>query len=122
MAIPAMRLALSINCTSLSLGLRTSRKYIPKVPSTRPSCDMIGLDQPASSPADTGLPLKFTKFGSERKSGTKKLCRRETASLHGPPLGPTAAPSVAVRYDSGRFGAAAYRKCKPSSSTKKIEH
>src|ERR1700690_398459 len=33
-----------------------------------------------------------------------------------------AVPSVAIRYDSGRFGAAAYRKCKPSFSTRKIEH
>src|SRR5271154_4993247 len=42
--------------------------------------------------------------------------------LHGPPLGPMAAPSVCLRYDSGKFGAAAYRRCRPSFSTRKIEH
>ena len=47
---------------------------------------------------------------------------RKMAMLHGPPLGPTVVPSVSVRYDSGRLGAAAYRKCRPSFSTRKIEH
>src|SRR5580692_140888 len=31
-------------------------------------------------------------------------------------------PSVAARYASGRFGAAPYCKCNPSSSSRKIEH
>src|SRR5690242_16601210 len=55
-------------------------------------------------------------------SETKTGLPRKAAAPHDPTLGPMHTPSVAARYASGRFAAAAYRRCEPSSSSRKIEH
>src|SRR6267143_2364597 len=53
---------------------------------------------------------------------TKTDSRRQAAAPHDPTLGPMHTPSVAALYASGRFAATPYRRCKPSSSRRKIEH
>src|ERR1700691_277331 len=83
---------------------------------------MIGLDQAARKPAAAAASLNFAQFGSERMSEEKIGCRRNAALPHDPTFGPMSIPSVAARYGSGKFGAAAYRKRRPSSSSRKIEH
>src|SRR5271154_5255833 len=83
---------------------------------------MIGLDQAARRPAAAAASLNFAQFESERMSEAKIGCRRNAALPHDPTFGPMTIPSVAARYGSGRFGAAAYRKRGPSSSNRKIEH
>src|SRR6266436_5293962 len=92
------------------------------VPSTLPSCDIMGVDQTARSPFCIATCLYFSHLGSEAMSETMTRCFKSTAVPHDPTLGPMRTPSVAARYASGRFGAATYRKCNPSSSSRKIEH
>src|SRR5271155_6192831 len=83
---------------------------------------MIGLDQAARRPAAAAASLNFAQFESERMSEAKTGCRRNAALPHDPTFGPMIIPSVTARYASGKFGAAAYRKRMPSSSSRKIEH
>jgi hypothetical protein len=81
----------------------------------------VGLDQAARKPADAVASLNFAQFGSERISEAKTGCRRNAALPHDPMFGPMTIPSVAARYASGRFGAAEYRKPRPTLSRMKIE-
>src|SRR6266478_1973764 len=71
------------------------------VPSTLPSCDIMGVDQTARSPFCIATCLYFSHLGSEAMSETMTRCFKSTAVPHDPTLGP---------------------KCNPSSSSRKIEH